>query len=756
MQADRTNFKVIGTSPIRHDGVDKVTGRAAYGADIKLSGMLHGAVLRSPHPHALIVSIDISKARDYPGVQAVITSADLPQPGRGSLDDGEGSTQATAFKTANMLARDKVLYEGHAIAAVAASSRHTSEEAVRLIEVDYEPLKPVMDARKAVALDAPLLHASLHTESAWEETNNLSNISKRVIIGEGDIEKGFAEADIIIENEYETATVHQGYIETQNATALWHEDGRLEVWCSTQGAFKFRRELAELLEWPVSKIRVYPMEIGGGFGGKLTSYLEVLAALLSKKSGRPVKMAMSRAEVFRATGPTPATWEKVKIGVTNAGKMTAAEAELVFESGAFPGCPLNAGCNTVFGPYSLTNVRIEGCEVVVNKPQSQAYRAPGATMSEFAAESVVDEISRGLGMDPIEFRLLNASKEGTWRADGLPFGRVGNVECLEAIKDSNHFKKPIGQPASPHLKRGRGVASGFWPNIGLTSSVQARVNADGTVTMLEGNPDIGGTRTSVAMQMAEALSIPIDEIKPVVTDTDSVSYSDVTAGSRVTFTTGYAAYEAANDIIRQMLGGLSRLWQVGRDRVTLHNGVFSYNGESATFAEAAALLHEENIGVLGKATVSPTRHGPSFTAQLVDIEVDTETGKVKILRYTAAQDVGKAVYPPYVEGQIQGGVVQGIGWALNEEYWYDESGSLQNASYLDYRIPTTLDVPFVETIIVEVPNPGHPYGVRGVGEASIIPGPAAIANALFDAVGVRMHELPMSPHKILHAISRKS
>ncbi len=750
------DFKVLGKSPVRHDGVDKVTGRAAYGSDIWLPGQIYGKILRSPHAHANIRSIDTSAAENYPGVHAVITSADLPKAREGLTDIGEGGLQSTKFKSMNLLAMDKALYDGHAIAAVAASTPHAAEEAARLIKVDYEVLEPVMTAADVRAGKGPVILEEIQTMTEGQAGGEPSNVAEHRIYEEGDVAAGFAAADHIFENAYETATVHQGYIETHNATALWHEDGQLDVWCSSQGAFAIRNELEALLQLPVSKIKVVPMEIGGGFGGKTTSYLEVPAAVLSRRTGRPVKMAMDRDEVIRATGPTPGTWMRVKIGVTKAGEITAVEGEFWFEAGPYPGSPIHPGCVCAFAPYATENVRIDGYDVIVNKPHSHAYRAPGATMSEYAVETTVDEICEKLGFDPIEFRLLNASKEGDWRADGPPFPRVGNIECVEAIRDSAHWQSELGEPSGPGKARGRGMASGFWFNAGMTSSASGRVNADGTVTLIEGSTDIGGTRTSVAMQMAEALGISEQDIIPIVGHTDEVAFTAVTGGSRVTFATGFAAYEAAREVLLKMRIALSGVWDVDLEDVEAADGHFVGGGNNLSFAEAAALLGEHELEIVGNATVNPTQRGASFTTHAADVEVDLETGKVEVLRYTIAQDAGKAVYPPYVEGQMQGGVVQGIGWALNEGYWYDDEGRLRNNSLLDYRIPTALDLPMIETIIVEVPNPGHPYGVRGVGESSIVPPPATIANAIFAATGRRLKELPMSPPAVQAAIANGS
>lgn len=749
--AEKKEYKVIGTRPIRHDGVDKVTGRAIYGADFQITGLLHGRVLRSPHAHARIVSIDTSRAEAYPGVKGVVTAKDLPAAEDKIADLGEGAV-SLKYLCDNILASDKALYKGHAIAAVAATNPHIAEEACELIDVEYEVLPPVLEVRQAMEPDAPILHENLRTSSLGETGDKPSNVASHLQHKKGDIDKGFDEADVIIEREFVTGTVHQGYIEPHNATALYNPDGQLTVWCSTQGAFTVREQLAEILQYPISKIKVVPLEIGGGFGGKINVYIKPVAALLAKKTGKPVKVLMNRADVFEGTGPTPASYITIKMGATNDGKITAAQTSLVFEAGAYPGSPVGAGAMCVFAPYNIENVVIDGYDVVVNKPKTAPYRAPGATNAAFGTETVVDELAEKLNIDPLEIRLMNGAKEGDRRADGPVHPRIGFIETLEAAKEHPHYDSPNGKKY-----HGRGIASGFWFNIGLESSVTINVNPDGTVNLVEGSTDIGGTRASIAMQAAEVLGIPAESVNPTVVDTNSIGYTAVTGGSRTTYATGYAAYEAAQDVVKQMKERAAKLWDVDEDNIQFTDGEFSsINGkeEQISFRDLSARLGETGGPVIGRATMNPAGAGGAFATHVVDVEVDVETGKVEILRYTATQDAGKAIHPSYVEGQIQGGVVQGIGWALNEEYIYNDEGEMTNASFLDYRMPTCLDLPMIDAVIVEVPNPGHPYGVRGVGEVPIVPPPAAIANAIYDAVGIRMTELPMSPDRLLKAMGK--
>ena len=739
-----TNYKVVGTRPIRHDGADKVTGRAKYGVDVQMTGLLFGQVLRSPHAHAQIKSMDVSKALAYPGVRAVITANDMPLTQMADVD------RSKRFASDNLMAQTKALYKGHAIAAVAASSQHIADIAAGLIEVQYDVLPPMIDVRAAMENGATLLHDELTTTELGEKTDNVSNIAAHIRHEVGDVKEGFAAADVIVEREFRTATVHQGYIEPQNATALWNVDGQLTIWTSTQGAFTAREALSTVLDLPVSQIKVIPMEIGGGFGGKIPIYLEPMAALLSKKTGQPVKLVMPRSDIFQSTGPTSGTYMKVKIGATKEGKITAAEAYLAYEAGAFPGSMVSAGAQCIFAPYKIDNALVDGYDVVVNKPKTAAYRAPAAPNAAFAAEQVVDEICGKLGIDAVEFRLINGSEEGTRRVDGPIFPKVGNIECLEAAKDTDHYKSDLTGP-----NQGRGLASGFWFNIGLQSSCSISVNADGTITLVEGSTDIGGTRTSIAMQAAEVLGIPAEDVHPSVGDTDSVGYTFLTGGSRTTFATGWASYEAAQEIKRKMIDRAAKIWEVEADDVDFDDGSFSHKSDTdlkMTFKELCSRLNSTGGPISSQVSVDPRGAGGAFSTHIVDVEVDPETGKVDILRYTAIQDAGKAIHPSYVEGQIQGGVVQGIGWALNEEYFFNEEGGMVNSSFLDYRMPTSLDLPMIDTVIVEVANPGHPYGVRGVGEVPIVPPMAAIANAIHDAIGTRMEELPMSPGAVLKAL----
>ena len=756
-------FNVVGSRPIRHDGNDKVTGRARYSADMTLPRLLHGKILRSPHAHARIKAIDPTRALALSGVKAVVTSADFAQPSGKVADLGEGAMANPKWISNNCMAAEKALYKGHAVAAVAATSLQVAEEALGLIDVDYEVLTAVTDIIEAMKGDAPVLHERLANSQNVDirpgglrdddDAGKATNISNHFVFELGDAEKGFKEADIIVEREYRTATVHQGYIEPHSATAMWGEDGKLTVWCSSQGHFQIRDLTSLVLGIPVSQIKVVPMEIGGGFGGKTVIYLEPVAAALSKKAGRPVKISMARPEVFEATGPTSGSFIRVKIGANKEGMITAADVTMMYEAGGFPGSPIVQACQCVLTPYEVANGRIEGYDVVVNKPKAAAYRAPGVPAAAFATESVIDEICEKLGMDPLEFRVKNGTQEGSRRIPGPVLQTVGYQETLAAAMQTDHYKSTLEGP-----NRGRGVAAGFWFNGTGPACATASVNGDGTVSLTEGSPDIGGGRASMAMQMAEVLGVPAEDVHPSVGDTDAVGYTSLTAGSGATFKSGWASYEAAHDIKQQIIERAARIWEIDVKDVEFKEGVASHKSDpelKLNFKQIAARLNSTGGPIVGRGNVNPAGVGNAFAVHIVDVEVDPDTGKVDILRYTALQDVGKAVHPSYVEGQLQGGVAQGIGWALNEEYVYNNSGEMSNSSFLDYRMPTSLDLPMIDTVIVEVANPGHPFGVRGVGEVCIVPPMGAVANAIHNAAGVRMDVLPMSPANVLEALWAK-
>ncbi len=754
MNEIKSPYKFVGTAPIRPDGVPKVTGVAKFGNDFTLPGTLHGKILRSPHAHALIKSIDTSKAEALPGVKAVMTAADFPDQNFAYV--GPARVQVNFWHiTRNIMAREKVLYDGHAVAAVAATSAAIAAEAISLIEVDYEVLPHVIDVDEAMAEDAPLLFEDMITRGVEPAPTKPSNVARNVVFEIGDIDAGFAEADEIVEGEYKTKPVHQGYIEPHACLARYDPDGQGELWSASQGHFVVRNLTAKIVGMKLGNLKVNPAEIGGGFGGKTVVYLEPVAMVLSKKAGAPVRLAMGRDEVFRATGPTSGASMWVKVGAKKDGTITAAQGVFKFQSGAFPGSPVMNACMCAFAPYDIPNQRAEGFDVVSNRPKAAAYRAPGSPISNFAAESTLDILAKKIGMDPLEFRQKNAAHIGTQTIAGPKLAHEGYSETVDAILEHPGYKAELGP------NQGRGVASGYWFNGAGESGATVYVNADGTVVVATGSPDIGGSRASMAIMAAETLGIEYDQVRATVNDTTSVPYTHVTGGSRVTYASGMAVIGACEKVIEDLRARAAIIWDVDVDAVVWEDGharpassnVGDFDPLSLADIAAKAAATGGPIGTSN--SVAAGGQAPGFCTQFVDVEVDPDTGKVTILRAVCAQDAGRAIHKGYVEGQMQGGVVQGIGWALNEEYIYDDKGRLSNAGFLDYRVPVASDLPFIETIVVEVPNPNHPFGVKGVGEVNICPTMAAIGNAIANAVGRRMDSLPMSPPKLLEALDHR-
>ena len=760
--AEPAQYRIIGTRAPRLDGLEKVTGAARFGADIHITGMLHGKMLTSPHAHARILSIDTRDAEAIPGVKAVITAKDFPIfEQQQAIDFIAEQFRGARIMAEHFMARDKVLYRGHPVAAIAATSPHIAEEAAKLIHVDYEVLPAVFTIEDALKDDAPLVHDSLTTvirgQAGREVSDTKSNVASHTQLTRGDLETGFKEAEVIVEREYSTQPVHPGYIEPFASTAQWNPDGYVTVWTTTQGTFDVREGTASIIGIPESMLKVIAMECGGGFGGKgpNTNPLNPMAAILSKKSGLPVKMVMSRKETFESTCPASATYIRLKMGADKSGRITAAQFYLAYQAGAFPGSPVGAGVQNGLAAYKVENFQVDGYDVVTNTQKMQSYRAPGQPPATFAVESVIDELAEKLGMDPMEFRLRNAVQEGERMPNGVLYPRIACMEILEAMKTHPHYNAPLDGP-----NRGRGVSvaaraiggEGATPHVATIS-----VNANGTITLMTGSNDLSGTRTTVAMQAAEVLGLEATDVVSTVGDTDSAGWSGVANGSKITYSTGLAAIAAAEEVKLQMSARAALVWEVQPEDVEFKNGTFVCTKNQAdrmSFKELAGRLMRTGGPITCAGYSFPTGPGGViFGGNLVDVEVDPETGKVRILRYTTFIDVGKAVHPSFVEGQAQGSTAQGVGWALNEEYFYTGDGAIANSTFLDYRMPTTLDLPMIDTVIVEVPNPGHPFGLRGrAGEIPIVPVIGAVANAVYNATGVRMTRVPMTPGAIIEAL----
>tara|TARA_A100001037_G_scaffold306310_1_gene350621 strand:- start:1636 stop:3921 length:2286 start_codon:yes stop_codon:yes gene_type:complete len=739
-------FKVVGNRFARPDGVDKVTGRARYGADASAPGQLVARVLRSPHAHAKITKIDTAKAERLSGVKAVITSDDLP--------DLTGGDRGMADILENCMARGRALYDGHAVAAVAAVDEQTARKALKLIKVTYEVLPHVTDVDEAMKPEAPVIHDWVFTGGVNPQPTKPCNVANRTEMGHGDVDAGFAQADVVIERSYKTEQTHQGYIEPHACLASVNSDGSAEMWVTTQGPFSYRTVCASLLGMDLAKLKVTSSEIGGGFGGKTHVWAEPLALALSRKANRPVKLVMTRDEVFRATGPTASTSIDVKVGAKKNGEITAAELELRYQGGAFPGIWGMLGCMTGFACYDIANQRSVGWDVIVNRPKVAAYRAPSAPMAAYAVESIMDVVAEEIGMDPVDFRLKNVAKEGAQAPYGPIYGPIGIESALNAVKENPHMKVKLKK------NQGRGVACGFWFNIGGQTCVDLNIGTDGSVNLAVGTVDVGGARSSMGMIAAEELGIDYEDVKVHVADTASLGHNDTTEGSRGTFSSGMATIFAARDAIEVLKERAAQMLDVPKESIQWENGTASATGAensnlpTLTLKEIAAKSHNTGGPIAGHNEVTADGAGMGFAAHICDVEVDPETGLTKILKYTVVQDAGKAIHPDYVEGQFQGAAAQGIGWALNEEYVYGEDGRLQNPGFLDYRIPVCSDLPFIDTMILEIPNPNHPYGIRGVGETSIVPPLGAVGNAIANATGVRMNHAPMSPIRVLEALDR--
>jgi xanthine dehydrogenase molybdenum-binding subunit len=748
------SFRVLGRRTSKVDAVDKVTGRARFGADVDLPRMLMGKVLRSPHAHARIRRIDTSQAKALPGVKAVVTGHDFP-----ALTPGEQRaygcvTMREYYLSSEVMARDRVLFQGHAVAAVAATSEAIAAEALERIRVDYEVLPHVLDPGAAMQPDAVRLHDDLYTTTAAGKAETPSNVAEHLVYERGDVAQGLAAAHVVLERRFQTQVVHQGYIEPDSEAVQVSEDGSVVVWANTQATFSQRRDLGMLLDIPVSKIRVIPTEVGGAFGGKESVRVSALCAALSRQAGRPVRLTLSRAEVLRATGPSCATVCTITIGARNDGTITAVQAHLVYDAGAYPGAPLRSAIRRVFSHYRTPNLRIDAYDVVTNKPHVAAYRAPGATPTNFAYESLVDEVAEALGMDALEFRLKNVSRRGDPMPDGVLLSSVNFVEMLQQVQRHRCWTTPLSGP-----DQGRGLALGLWTMPGGTTSCHMTLSPDGSVTLVLGTVDLSATRTSLAMVAAEALELELEDIRVVVGDTDMVAYSDASAGDRVTYVTSKAVHKASRELLHHLKARAAETFRVSPREIRYERKHFRVEGApdlALTLADLAQRVGRGEEAIMASGSASETFDAvaiaPNAAAHVADVEVDRDTGAVKILRYTTFQDVGQCVNPDQVAGQMQGGATQGIGWALSEHYAFDPAGHLGNANFLDYRLQTSVDVPDIEANILEMPSDDHPYGLRAVGQVPIVPPAAALANAIARAVGIRMRQLPMTPECVYRAL----
>ena len=749
---------VIGQRVAKIEGVDKVIGKAQYGADVSRPGMLWGKLLPSPYANATIKSIDTSRARAIPGVYAVLTGEDLPRV-VGQVSDTAPAPDEfdVPSRGKQLLAWKKAVFYGQPVAAVAALTPALAEEALAAIEVEYDVHQPVLDVLDAMGEGAPLVQEGVFTETFAGKDERASNVAKLTELSRGDVAAGFAAADEVVEQTFRTAMVHQGYIEPQATLAEYGPDGRFTIWTSTQGQFGVRSGVAGFLKIPPRRVRVVAMEIGGGFGAKGAQTLEPICAVLAFAAGRPVKMQLSRSEVLRATRPAPDAVMHVKLGARRDGEITAVEARFIWDVGAYPGGGSTGGINTGFGPWRLPNFHIEGLDVLTNRPSIGAYRAPNGPQGAFAVEGALNILADRLGMDAVELRLKNAVVEGDRNPSEVPYPRIGLRQVLETVQGHPAWTEPVPAPSRPGWLRGRGMGVGTWGGGVGTSTAHVNINEDGSAVMVTGAVDLAGTRTTMAQIVAEELQIPYERVAASQPDTDTAPFNNPTGGSRITYSLGTAVHRAAVDARTQLKQRAAQQLKAPPDEVEYRQGQFwvrSDPDQSLTLAQVArAAIGSGDGPVIGTGEVTHLLRAPAFAAQVIEVEVDQETGLVQVVKATAVQDVGCAINPTACEGQIQGGVVQAIGWALTEEYVYDDHGRLRNPSLLDYRMPTALDAPNIECVLVEVPAADGPYGVRGTGEVPIVPGPAAIAAAVYDAVGARVNQLPVSGERVLDALA---
>lgn len=748
-----TNYAVIGKSLPRVDGPEKVTGSAKFVADFSLPGMLIARALRSPHAHARIKRLDVSKAEAYPGVVAVLTAADI----------ADVECEPTS-RSQNVVAKTQVLFAGQPVAAVAATTREIADEALALIEVEYDVLPPLLDPLESIKKGSfTIVHegseAGVHIDRSEEkihaggagalaeedETTEVNNVSSQVHFKRGDIARGFQEADVIVEGQWVSNSVHQSYMEPNGTMAAWDAAGNLTIWTSTQGQFHIRDSMARMLHIPISKVRVISSEVGGGFGAKFGA-LAPLAVLLARKAGRPVKHILTRSEEMVGATPAPYTVTEVKLGATRDGRITAMKARVVMDTGSFPGAPMSIGTILLAGSYDIENFELDGYEVLTNKASVGAYRAPGAPNVAFGVEGAVDMLAEKIGMSPLEFRLKNVIEEGDKWPNGNALPAVGARQVLEALKAHPISSQKLGP------NEGRGYAIGGWPGGAGAASAYCRSNPDGTFQIITGTNNLTGSLTALAQIAAEELGIPLSLVTIVTADTSDAPPSPASGGSQITYTMGHAVSLAAKDCREQMLDLAARRFGVDRAKVAIVDGVIrGPDGKTVTYRRLSDEANQGPGPIVGHGAHRPGRPFPGFAATAAIVHVDPDTGQTTLKRVVTAQDVGVAINPMAVEGQIQGGTVQGLGMALTEEIIYNQDGRVANPGLLDYRILTCADVPEIETILVNVPAEAGPYGARIVGEPPIVPPGAALGNAISNAIGKRIYVFPATPERVFVA-----
>jgi len=727
---------VIGQRIPRVDALEKVTGRAKYTSDMKLPGMLYGVFLRSPYAHAIIKRIDTSKAEALPGVRAVITQASLAGRVAKIVDEAHGtSIDFQAF------ADNKVKYQGEKIAAIAATSKEVAEEAAKLIEVEYEVLPAVVDPREAIKTDAPVIHDADKPYKA-ADGRLLSNTHHSTDGVTGDVEQGFAQSDQIFEDTYVVPRAHQSYIEPQVAIADVSPDGKVTCWTSTQGIFSVRNNIARCLDIPQHKVNVIGMTIGGGFGAKFGGVVDTYAVLLAQATGRPVKVLYNREEEFLDGRPAPGLVITIKTGVRKDGKIIARKAMALWDCGV-QGSGSWATAR-IRGVYDIPNVEYHGYDVVTNKPPTGAYRAPGGPQCSFASEAQLNKIARSLGIDPVDFRLLNM-REGP---------EVDFKATLQAVAEKvGWYNRGKG------ANEGWGVAVGEWTNGAGAAGAVCTLQDDGSIKVFSGLMDITGTDTAMAQIAAEVSGASIEKVTVVRGDTNSVPIAPGSGGSQITFSMGNAVSRAAKEVRDRILEVASDMLEARPDDLEVGNDKVAVKGapdRAITLADVAKKAQRTTGGpISGKGSFAQQPSATTIAAQIVKVSVDTDTGKVTVRRVAESLDCGKAINPMAVEGQMEGGSAQGIGWGLWEQMVYAPDGRNLNAGFLDYHLPTSMDLPDIEIALVEVATLNGPFGAKGVGEPPITPGIAAVQEAINDAVAIELHEVPFIPERVRASLKAK-
>ncbi|MFL5694501.1 MAG: xanthine dehydrogenase family protein molybdopterin-binding subunit [Ktedonobacteraceae bacterium] len=768
---DQTKHNMVGKSTRRQDGQDKVLGRTRYAGDMPVAGLLHGRLVLSPYAHARIVNIDISAAQAVPGVKAVYTSETLGMAKRDSSDRSQAP-----------LAQDEVLWCGHPVAIVLAETEEAAADGVAAVDVDYEPLPAVVDPVAGMQPGSPLArirkeneasviaggdaHAAVAKDAEEEpDTEELSqNVSDKAHLHTGNMAEGWREAEVVVEHTYNTSFVHQSYIEPQSILVVPSPSGQqVTIWASSQGMFSVRSSVAEALDLPPRQVRVESVPIGGAFGGKF-GLTEPLAAAAAYASRRPVRLVYTRQEDLLAGNPAPRSIITIKVGAKKDGTLVAIEAKVIFDTGAYPGSAVFLGGLLLGSTYRCANVDFRCYEVLTNKVSVGAYRAPGAPQACFALESTIDDLCRKLEMDPVALRLKNGLKEGDPTLDHRKWPRIGLLECLEKAQQQPLWAKRREQQDLPAelkgWKIGVGLAAGGWPGGTEPAAAACRLEKDGSITVIVGTVDLTGSDTSLSLIAAEGLGLSVDAVNVAHDNTDTMPYSGGTGGSKTTYSMGPAVLAAARDARNQILSVAAEMLEaavgdldIEGDKVVVR-GMPSKHVALTQIADDTMRFAGRYEPVYGRGRAAIGNSSPMYATHIAKVAVDPETGEVHVLDYVAVQDVGFAINPAEVEGQISGGVTQGLGWALYEGLVHDENGQALTSTLMDYAVPYSVDVPNITPVLVEVPSALGPFGAKGVGEPPVVPVAATIANAVFDAVGVRVTQLPITPERVFEALQQ--